>query len=90
MQVDQDYKLEIVFQPHEKDYFYCLLAWSDNPSYHSVEVLNESGEFIEYKDEVLPGTENGTWYNTGICGREDTPEEAFRVCMERFREKINA
>jgi hypothetical protein len=62
-------------------YSYCVLEWSDSPCLWNG--IDSNGP-----EQVMPGTENGSWFNTGICGWEKTPEEAFLSALKRFREKF--
>jgi len=61
-------------------YFYCVLDWGNGPTWWNG--LDSKGP-----KSIMPGTENGSWYNTGICGWCATPEAAFAEGLARFRAK---
>lgn len=66
----------------ETQYFYCLLDWGDGPTWwHGPNSDQE-------EKSIMPGTEQGSWFNTGICGWAATPEAAFADALARYREKI--
>jgi hypothetical protein len=72
-------KIEISLTPDTRDgngktpYFYVILEWTDRPCY--------------LEGKTVPGSENGCWFNTGICGWEDSPHRAFGKAMKRLRIK---
>jgi hypothetical protein len=53
-------------------WFWCILRWRDGPTH--------------YENGILPGTENGSWYNAR-CGYKGTPEEAFAAALKAYREE---
>jgi len=68
-------KIEISLEPdtdpenQDTPYFYIILEWSDKPA-------TQAGV-------IVPGTENGCWFNTGICGWAASPADAFVQLMIR-------
>lgn len=71
-------KLEISLTPdtsngNETPYFYVVLEWSDKP--------------CTLDGEIVPGSENGCWFNAGICGWTATPMSAFCEAFNRLRGK---
>jgi hypothetical protein len=52
-------------------YQWVILEWSDHPVWR--------GEY------VLPGTEHGSWFNTGLCNWAATPEAAFAAAYEAYK-----
>jgi hypothetical protein len=82
MEQYNDPKIEVYLDadtdPDNQDtpYFYCVLVWSDGPTlWH--------GENSEEPESIMPGTEKGSWYNSGISGWAVTPEEAFAEALTR-------
>jgi hypothetical protein len=59
-------------------YFYCVLDWGDGPTWWN-------GWNSDEPKSIMPGTERGSWYNTGICGWAATPEQAFAEGLTRYR-----
>lgn len=90
----QDPKIEVFLTPDDDPenvdwndptirtpYFYCVLDWGDGPTkWHGP-------NSDQAEESIMPGTENGSWYNTGICGWAVSPEAAFAEGLARFREK---
>lgn len=79
-------KIEIVLNPdtdpdnQDTPYSYVVLEWGDGPCLWN-------GPNSDQSQTIMPGTENGCWHNTGVCGWEATLEQAFAKALERSREK---
>ena len=56
-------------------YSYCVLEWTKN-------------HCLDGEGKILPGTEHGCWFNTGICGWMPTPEMAFASAIKQFNERF--
>lgn len=55
-------------------YSAIVLQWGWGPTY----AYNPKTE----KQEILPGTENGGWFNTGVVCWGKTPEDAFAQALD--------
>ena len=81
-----DPKIEVFLvpsnEPEDRDvpYHYVVLAWSDGSCWWN----GLNGDQMERT--IMPGTEHGCWYNTGIVGWEATPEAAFAEGLKAYRE----
>ncbi len=78
-------KIEIRLNPdfdnQETPYSYVVLEWSNGPC------MWHGPNSDQIEEIVKPGTENGCWFNTGVCGWEATPEVAFTKALERAKER---
>lgn len=76
-----DRKIEVLLLPQEgmKDtpFHAIVLEWSNNPVY----LYNDTEQ-----EDIVPGTEHGSWYNPGIANVwAKTPEEAFAEAMKQYK-----
>lgn len=55
-------------------YSAIVFQWSWGPTY----IYNSNTE----QQEIMPGTENGGWHNTGVVCWGKTPEDAFTQALE--------
>jgi len=76
---NEDVQIEVSLVPNKccGQYHYVVTAWTDQPCYQN----GRDGTSI-----IMPGTENGCWYNTGINGYETSPEAAFAKGLKRYTE----
>jgi len=58
----------------ETPYSAIVLQWSWGPTYFFNPVSS--------REEILPGTENGSWFNTGIVCWGKTPEAVFNEALK--------
>ena len=60
-------------------YSYIVLEWSNHPC------LWHGPNSDQTEESIRPGTEDGCWFNTGVCGWAATPEEAFTKALNRSK-----
>lgn len=60
---------------------YCavILEWGDGPTWYYNEATG--------KQEILPGTENGGWHNTGVVCRGPSYEDVFAQALKTAKDR---
>ena len=70
-------------EPHVRTpYFYCVLLWGPGPT------MWHGPKSDQVEESIMPGTEHGSRYNSGICGWAVSPEAAFAEGLARYRAKL--